>query len=807
MQQSEELFQRNCERWAGFNPKQAVLLPYLETEQYQFSHTQKGELNLKNLKAKPPFEYHAHSGASQEAKEWFSKLNLDKVLVLCVYGVGLGYYYDAAKNWLAEDSSRRLVFLEDDLAVLRLFLETSKAEEMLDNHQVQLLYFQDLKDNEAVLEVLYWNFAMTRLLVTALDQYAKVKREKFAELHHKIAHDWAVKNALVDEYQRYGGAFFINFYQNMLSLPGSYLGNKTFGSFNKVPAIICGAGPSLSKNLPLLAKLKDRALIFAGGSALNALNAAGIQPHLGAGIDPNPAQFERLKSNQAFEVPFYYRNRMYHEAFEMIHGPRLYITGTGGYDVAEWFEEKLRIQHEFLDEGHNVVNFCLQVARQLGCHPILFVGMDLAFTGMKSYAPGVEEDIEFDPNKALDTDDFDERPLLQKDMEGKPLYTLWKWVAESEWIGDFAKEFPETVIINCTEGGLGFPGVSNQTLQEAAEHYLTRTYAIPDRLNGEIQNGRMRVTLPKMVKLINTLRESLVRCMEWLAILIEDAQKRLGALQAEPEKPEPLPSGRSALAETELADEPGYQFVLDIFNQVEARLLSRELHEARSLPSSEQAMKKIELNLKRLSFLQETAKINIGMMDYALEQRKKLKRKKKKLPTQIAGEAFQDIPNFSPILLPEGATEGQSLEDGHLVRIRRQYGKSIEEKRVEKDGVPDGQYLLYYPKGQVKMSGFYKKGKLHGPSIFYSEKGAVLSKSLYVEGLLEGESRWYYHLGAIYAIQRHKHGELHGDQEFFYENGNPKTFVHYEQGKVKGKVLLYYPEGLIKREIEFGDNG
>src|SRR5690606_32776531 len=102
----------------------------------------------------------------------------------------------------------------------------------------------------------------------------------------------------------------------------------------------------------------------------------------------NPAQYTRLSQNTGYEVPFFYRNRMYHDAFRVIHGSRLYITGSGGYDTAEYFEKKLGIKGgEEIDEGHNVVNFCVEVAHEMGCDPIIFVGMDLAFTGMDTYAP------------------------------------------------------------------------------------------------------------------------------------------------------------------------------------------------------------------------------------------------------------------------------------------------------------------------------------------------------------------------------------------------------------------------------------
>lgn len=781
MTDSDPLFFKNIELWAKTDPKQALLLPNRNCSDLQFVKTEVGELNLKRkINGKWQF-YHSQKGAQKEAFDWFKSLNLGKSQVLFVYGIGLGYYFDAAQDWLKKNKERRLVFLEDDLDVIHRFLETERGTQLLQNSQAQLVYFKDLSEEEAVFEILYWNFAMKYITTSALKSYEKAKPTFYQEFCQKIAFDSAVKNALVDEYLRYGGSFYINFYQNMLSLPGSYLGNKTFGSFRKIPAIICGAGPSLEKNLAALSKVLDKALVFTGGSSLNALNAFGIQPHLGAGIDPNPAQYTRLSSNEAYEVPFYYRNRMYHEAFEEIHGPRLYITGCGGYDVAEYFEEKLKIKQEFLDEGHNVINFCLQIAQQLGCDPIIFIGLDLAFTGMKSYAPGIEENNEFDPTKFGEVDEFDERPLLLKDIYGKPLYTLWKWMAESEWISKFAKEHSETTILNATEGGLGFKDVPNVPFKEVIKQYLTRDYAIKDRLHGVIETSAIpHVTLKKVTAAMIELKESLLRCIEHLTIMIEETE-----LSKKQSKAGHALSGRAALSEVELSEEVGFQYILEIFNEVQVRLFNRILHEIKEWSEKKRNAEKSKINLQRLKFLREGAKINVGMIDLALEKRKEKPTKSKgKKETPDLTPPEYPIKDFHPTLIPKKPTEGIDAGNRHLVTMQKQYGKPPEEIRLNHNGLWDGQALSYYPDGTLKAEVFYKKGSLHGPSSFFSEDGKLLSKSWFVNGKQQGESKWFYATGALYAIQRYKNGSWHGLQEYYYPNGQRKTLLTYKNGKL-----------------------
>lgn len=623
---NEKKFYKNLEIWAHTNPQKAVLLPYVDCEGITFCNTNAGEINLeKRIKDQIEY-YHSPQGAFQEAEEWFKSLNLDKIQVLFVYGIGLGYYLDVAKDWLKKNHERTLVFLEDELPVIHRLFETEKGTEVLSHPQVQLHYFQDLNSpsSKEVFELLYWNFIMSGIKVSALKYYARKKEGFFAEIHHKILYDASVKNALLDEYLKYGAAFFKNFYPNMLSLEGSYSGNNLFGKFNKIPAIICGAGPCLEKQLPLLTELKDKALIFAGGSSLNALNASNILPHFGAGIDPNDPQLDRMNKNQAFEVPFFYRNRMYHAAFKMIHGPRLYITGSGGYDVSDWFEEKLKIQGKLLDEGHNVVNFCVEVANALGCDPIIFIGMDLAFTKMKSYSPGVIEDVQVVEEELLKDENFDGAALLRKDVNGEPIYTLWKWIAEADWIGDFAKEHTDITLINCTEGGIGFPGIANQTLAETAKKYLSKTYDLQGHVQGEIQASPLpQVKKKKIIKLIKELQESLKRCVNDFQVLLEEAEQVKEKVKKSKIIPLSAQSGRAALCEADLAEETGYKYILEIFNDAYSRVLSRELHQIKAsrLSETKKFIKRLELNGKRFAFLRDVALVNSQLIQLALEDK------------------------------------------------------------------------------------------------------------------------------------------------------------------------------------------
>lgn len=821
----EKRFQTNVMLWAKSYPKQAFMLPYINSSHLIPCVTKQGEPNLKIEFSGKKIPLHTQNGAAEEAKEWFRELHLkNDIPFVCIYGVGLGYYYDAISPWLKKNRERRAVFLEDDLAVVQKLLETERGTRILNDPQVKLVAYADLKGDEQVFEGLYWNFALTRLAVTSLESYSLNKSGQLKELRHKISFDAAMKNALVDEYMRYGANYYINFYRNMLCLDESYLGNSFFGKFKGVPAIICGAGPSLAKHLPLLKEHLDKAVVFAGGSALNVLNSAGFQPHFGAGIDPNPAQFTRMSLNQAYEVPFFYRNRMYHDAFRLIHGPRLYITGAGGYDTAEYFEKELKIAGEELDEGHNVVNFCVEIAQAMGCNPLIFVGMDLAYTGMKEYAPGVVEDATVSQTAILDVTDQDAKAIVRDDLYGKPTFTLWKWVAESEWIGNYPKEHPGLRMINCTEGGLGFPGIPNRPFKEVVKEELIRVRELKNRVHGETQNSTMpKFTRKKIVSLMNKLSESLDRTMKELKVLEADGAR--ATREIEKGAKEYKQSGQAALAETELADEDGYKHVLAVFNEVYSHLLSGELHEIQTKKQTLQKklIKRLDLSKRKFAFLSDVALANRELIKYAFE---KCREDKSGIKAEVPTEPFKpgkylftegqltiedeeigigiDVP-FTPKLVPKKGKNETDLGGGwHSRNIRDNEGNLLE-CYVEKNGLQDGQALEYYPDGSVKSESFYTKGKLHGPSSFWSKDGVLLAESWYFNGIQQGKSLWYYPTGELYALQQFLDGEWHGRQEYYYAGGALKSLLTYKKGKIVGTPLLLCADGTLYRNEITGE--
>ena len=442
--------------------------------------------------------------------------HLPEVELLYVYGLAAAVY-EPLRAWLHAKAARRLVFVENEPGAMGAFLHSLFAKPILLDPQVEICFFHKGKQLDAQLQAIAQKHPVQTLEIIALPSR---KKGLFWQLRLKLLrHTTLSYGRFLD--RAHGNHLFLNFLRNAPQVERSFYVNSLRGVFKGIPAVVCGAGPSLQSALKTLRTLENRALIFAGGSAISALSAAGIEPHFCIAVDPNEEEFLRMKNSFAFEVPFLYSTRLHPDVFCALNGPYGYLRFQFSDACELWMKEKLQLSdaligEQLADESLTVTALAVSVADWFGCNPILLAGLDMAYTGGKRYASTVGIDEGFEALKTRRT--ASDRILLKKGRSGRATYSAVRWVIESSSLSQYAKNCPHIRFINTTEGGIGFQGIDYMPLDQAIQT-CTEEVDLKGLVHAAISQGKIEASAQQMAELIQELLESLKRVIFHLKIL------------------------------------------------------------------------------------------------------------------------------------------------------------------------------------------------------------------------------------------------------------------------------------------------
>jgi len=246
-----------------------------------------------------------------------------------------------------------------------------------------------------------------------------------------------------------------------------------FGAFENKPGIIVSAGPSLQKNIEQLKELRDRVVIIAVDTALRPLLNAGIEPHLICTGDPQEANWKHLRGTLT-ENAYLVAEPMTHPASLEFFEKRLFIASYGD-KVMSWVNRFIPDVGYVMCWG-SVATMAFDLARKMGCDPIIFMGQDLSFPGGRTYAKGTYFEDEEKQDMSVEAFEKKHRTYTVKDIYDQDIKTNRQMFAYKEW---FRTEFSRTEgsrIINATEGGILRDNCEIMTLKEASEQLARETF-------------------------------------------------------------------------------------------------------------------------------------------------------------------------------------------------------------------------------------------------------------------------------------------------------------------------------------------
>lgn len=308
----------------------------------------------------------------------------------------------------------------------------------------------------------------------------------------------------------FGGAFLSNRLAHLTAMPHNRLIDHVKGAFTGKPAILVAGGPSLDKNIHVLAQAKNKAVIIAADTVLTKLIKHGVRPDFVTSIDMEEFTFEKIAGaipmlNHTDNIGLICSSWVTPRMPKTFPASQVYWTFTG-----RPLENRINMLlggSVSMPGAKTVAHLSLQAAVVMGCSPIIFIGQDLAFSDDKDHADGTVLTNQTAINSFLQSSDV----IWVDGVLGNKVPTNRGFFSMKAYFEQFIAGTPGHYI-NATEGGAYIDGTEVFTLQQALDQFcmedqniaaITARSAAVDRNPGRELTSSLRTMLSK----VNHLRK------------------------------------------------------------------------------------------------------------------------------------------------------------------------------------------------------------------------------------------------------------------------------------------------------------
>jgi hypothetical protein len=473
-----------------------------------------------------------------EASRFAQDADVQKHACVVVMGVGLGYHVTEVMRRLKDGDV--LVIFEPDTALLRAVLERVDHTAWLGRpHTI----FCDTHTDRATLIARFERYAGlvtqgTQLLIHPPSRQRQP--DAFAAFSQMIADTLAYCRTNVATTLVNSTRTIENSTANLAHYAAGATTQELLGAASGATAVCVGAGPSLVKNVDLLADpaVRRNVVVIAAQTTLKPLLDRGIRPDFVTALDWS-----------AISQRFY-------EGLPPLDDVTLVAEPKAHPSIIDSFPGPVRLaRSQFNDEllgplarpitpipqGATVAHLSFYLAQHLGCDPIVMIGQDLGFSDGLYYAPGTAiHDVwssELSPFNTVEMMEWQRivrhKGLLQRlqDVNGSPIFSDEQMLT---YLKQFERDFAAATargltVIDATEGGVPKQGVLQLPLSDALRQYALRPVpAIPQPPRGldEDRFTRTRELLACRIHEIVQLREATLQTVPILQQMREHQRDR-----------------------------------------------------------------------------------------------------------------------------------------------------------------------------------------------------------------------------------------------------------------------------------------
>lgn len=322
--------------------------------------------------------FYLHSSVNPEIEARFLVDSLKMTEDYIVFGMGLGYH---VLELLNRYRSARVHIFESNIYLLYMAFTYIDWTTYIANGRMRVVYNDDLKQLVSELSGRFAEMKNAELLV----HYPAIKMIEDAQTR-QLLEDFFVTTSSMREQ---GGLLDSNFEViSKLNLPEC---GELKDIFKDKAVVIVGAGPSVDSQLDRLRKYRDKITVFATGHITRRLVNEGIIPDAVIITDPQPLMYKQIDGVNLKGIPMILLSTASASVIDYYNGS-IYVAYQSGYELAEIKAKE--IGATLFETGGSVTTTALDIALRFGASKIIFVGVDLAYTGGYSHASGEGRKVE-----------------------------------------------------------------------------------------------------------------------------------------------------------------------------------------------------------------------------------------------------------------------------------------------------------------------------------------------------------------------------------------------------------------------------
>ncbi len=416
-----------------------------------------------------------------------SVLDGTEQLVVLV-GLGPGY---TLKEMLRKNKNSLFMVIEPDPELFLELMKTIDLSDIIYSKRVSFYIDPESLDYDEIAP--HPSAAIIKFFVSRA--YRNLYEEQVIRLEREFNSHQNTKRINIATLKRFDRLWTRNTFKNapyFFRLAGI---ERIRDSCTGIPAFVVAAGPSLEKDIDILDQHHRNAVLIAVDTTLKPLLKRHILPDIVISVDPqlvNSHHLARITGvNTQDGLPI------------LVADPAVYSTTLRNYPGIKMLTSSVFYPGKIIERfsgvkgtiaaGGSVATAAFDLARFIGSDPIVLMGLDLSFKGLKTHMTGslVEEYTLSHSNRLKTAYNFlgdyvrSGKPNTIKDKTGKLVLSDRRMLLYKSWFEHQMKDEKKTVI-NATRSGLSIRGIPD-IKPDRLDKYISKDQGKKSELIGQLR--------------------------------------------------------------------------------------------------------------------------------------------------------------------------------------------------------------------------------------------------------------------------------------------------------------------------------